>query len=152
MIFRRNRVTRIRVAAILIENEKVLLVAHKKKSNIYWLLPGGGVNFGESLNDALKRELIEELGITVNVGDLGLICDSVDPNGSRHVLNICFNCSFMQGKYTLGNEKRLYNFGFFDQNELQNLQIFPPIKEELTAILEGKVNNEFYLGTRWITL
>ena len=41
MISMRNRATRIRVAAIIVEKGKLLLLAHKKNDAVYWLLPGG---------------------------------------------------------------------------------------------------------------
>ena len=71
-----NKTVRIRVAGILCEKEKILLVSHKKKDNIYWLLPGGGVDYGESLDEALKREFSEELNIDIDVHDLILVNDS----------------------------------------------------------------------------
>jgi 8-oxo-dGTP pyrophosphatase MutT (NUDIX family) len=37
---------RVRVAGILINHEGVLLIAHKKDEDVYWLLPGGGVDYG----------------------------------------------------------------------------------------------------------
>ena len=54
---------RIRVSAILRWHDRVLLCRHEKPGKEYWLLPGGGVNSGESLVDALHRELGEEIGI-----------------------------------------------------------------------------------------
>ncbi len=54
---------RIRVSAILRWQDRMLLCRHEKGEKQYWLLPGGGVNSGESLVDALHRELGEELGI-----------------------------------------------------------------------------------------
>ncbi len=50
---------RIRVSAILRWNDRILLCRHEKPGKEYWLLPGGGVNSGESLVDALERELAE---------------------------------------------------------------------------------------------
>ena len=54
---------RIRVSAVLQWRGRVLLCRHEKPGKEYWLLPGGGVNAGESLVDALQRELAEEIGI-----------------------------------------------------------------------------------------
>src|SRR5438046_9044026 len=55
---------RIRVSAVLRWEDRVLLCRHEKSGRgEYWLLPGGGVNGGESLVEALRRELEEEVGI-----------------------------------------------------------------------------------------
>ena len=54
---------RIRVSALLRWRDRILLCRHEKPGKEYWLLPGGGVNSGESLVDALRRELSEEVGI-----------------------------------------------------------------------------------------
>lgn len=50
---------RVRVAAIIEQDGSVLMVRHEKGADTYWLLPGGGVDFGESLVTALERELRE---------------------------------------------------------------------------------------------
>ena len=54
---------RIRVSAILRWNGRILLARHEKPGKEYWLLPGGGVKAGESLLEALVRELREETGV-----------------------------------------------------------------------------------------
>ena len=46
---------RVRVAGILIEDDKILLIEHLKKDKRYWLVPGGGVDWGESTAEALIR-------------------------------------------------------------------------------------------------
>ncbi len=61
---------RVRVCGLLIENEKILLVKHKgiqNKGDIFWAPPGGGVSFLENTEDALKREFLEETGLSIEV-------------------------------------------------------------------------------------
>ena len=55
---------RIRVAGLLRRGDAVLLCNHRKGEQSYWLLPGGGVEEGETLEQALRRELAEECGLT----------------------------------------------------------------------------------------
>ena len=47
---------RIRVAGILIEDDKILLIQHNKNNKKYWLIPGGGNEWGETSKEALIRD------------------------------------------------------------------------------------------------
>jgi ADP-ribose pyrophosphatase YjhB (NUDIX family) len=86
---------RVRVSAILRWKGRVLLCRHEKPGKEYWLLPGGGVNGGESLVDALHRELAEEIGIDDQLpveGPVALV-DSIAPPrnfAAKHVVHIIF--------------------------------------------------------------
>ena len=72
---------RIRVSALLRWEGRILLCRHEKPGKEYWLLPGGGVDAGESLADALHRELLEEVGIDDELPLEGpiAIADSISP-------------------------------------------------------------------------
>ncbi len=140
---------RIRVAGLVIEDNKILLIAHKKRNEIYWLLPGGGVEYQESLDEALKREFLEELGLSVNVEDIALIADSIEPNGKRHIINIVFWCKLLNQSIRLGNDKILYDFSFKNINELTDIVMYPPLNEYIIQLLQNK-NERIYKGSLWI--
>jgi hypothetical protein len=50
-----------RVRAVIIKNNKILLIKRTKKDSVYWVIPGGAVEENETSEDALKRECKEEL-------------------------------------------------------------------------------------------
>jgi mutator protein MutT len=59
------------VAAIIRRNDRILIT--QRSSDVHlaglWEFPGGKVEPAESLDDALRREILEELGIRIRVGD-----------------------------------------------------------------------------------
>lgn len=64
---------RINVRAIIWRDGKVLAVKHKKhdgSESMYWATPGGGLDPYETLEDGLKREIMEELGVKAEIGRL----------------------------------------------------------------------------------
>lgn len=64
---------RIGVRAIIYKDGTILAVKHKRKDGSvadFWAIPGGGLDPGESLEDGLRRELQEELGVDVQPGRL----------------------------------------------------------------------------------
>jgi 8-oxo-dGTP pyrophosphatase MutT (NUDIX family) len=64
----------IRVVAggIIVDDEGKIFLAKGKKFGGKWIVPGGGVKWGESLEDGAKREILEETGMEVVVeGKLG---------------------------------------------------------------------------------
>ena len=75
---------RIRVSAILRRESRILLVRHEKAGREYWLLPGGGVSAGETLLEAMRRELAEEVGLDSDLPLEGpvALAESIAPAGS----------------------------------------------------------------------
>lgn len=91
-----------RVRAIIIEDEKVLLMHRFKNSHEYWVFPGGGVDdTDKSLEDGLKRECLEELGVDVKVGDLFMEKFYV-LDGFQGQIQYFYNCKIISGKVGTG--------------------------------------------------
>jgi 8-oxo-dGTP diphosphatase len=73
------------VAAVLRHNNSILFLHRLKKPEPgTWALPGGKIDFGESPENALLRELNEELGINAIIGKLLGVTSFVDAISSTH--------------------------------------------------------------------
>ncbi|HPH94920.1 MAG TPA: NUDIX domain-containing protein [Anaerolineaceae bacterium] len=63
-------VQRVRAAAIIIQEGKIALIKRIFPERTYYVFPGGGVEAGEDIPAAVRREVLEELGLAVEVGRL----------------------------------------------------------------------------------
>jgi 8-oxo-dGTP diphosphatase len=56
--------------------------------NTFWVPPGGGVEFGESLEEALKREFVEETGLIIQVKEFRFVVEVLRP--PLHAIELFF--------------------------------------------------------------
>jgi 8-oxo-dGTP diphosphatase len=145
---------RIRVSAILRRGDSVLLLRHEKAGRQYWLLPGGGVNFGESLADALQRELGEELGVDEDLPLEGPVCvvDSIPPDLAarpKHVVHIIFagHLGSRSLEAVTSTDAAVRGHRLFAVDELPGLPLHPPIQRFLARWQPG--DPTVYLGALW---
>jgi 8-oxo-dGTP diphosphatase len=145
---------RIRVSAILRWSGRILLCRHEKQGRQYWLLPGGGVNSGESLTRALHRELAEEIGIADQLPVEGpvAIVDSIAPQRSfaqKHVVHIIFSGD-LEGRSlerVTSKDAAVRGHRLFELGELDGVVLHPPIQRFLSRWRPG--DPVVYLGPLW---
>jgi 8-oxo-dGTP diphosphatase len=145
---------RIRVSAILRWRGRVLLCRHEKPGKEYWLLPGGGVNAGESLATALLRELGEEVGIEDELPLEGpvAIVDSIAPGQLRpakHVVHIIFagDLGGRSLEAVTSVDAAVRGHRLFGVDELNEIVLHPPIQRFLQRWRPG--DPVVYLGALW---
>ena len=96
------------VGAVIVHEGRVALVKRGKEPlRGRWLIPGGTVELGETLQDALVREVSEETGLRVRPLEVVLVFDRIlrDDRGIRyHYVIIDFRCLYIGGEMTAGSD------------------------------------------------
>jgi len=140
---------RIRVGVLISGSEGILLVRHEKAGRSYWLLPGGGAEYGESLADTARRELREETGLEVDIDDLALLWETLAPDGSRHVVNLCFAARVTGGTLRVGtDDERVREVRYVPLAGLAELPMHPPLAEPIARYLADG-GRPLVLGPIW---
>jgi 8-oxo-dGTP pyrophosphatase MutT (NUDIX family) len=152
---------KIRVGGILIEEGCILLARHRRQGRTYWTLPGGGVQEGETLVEALRREWLEETGITLaDEPPLRFLLDVVTPRGRgyfRHIVNLIFEVRQMPGQEVAPPQlvpgEHLDMMDWVMLEELRTLPFVPPVQHEILRLADGwSPQGMLYLDNRWIDI
>ncbi len=85
--------------ALIIHEGRLLTIKMRDRSGIFYILPGGGQRHGETLEDGLRRECLEEIGTEVEVGTLLYVREYIGRNhefsrahGGFHQVENVFQC------------------------------------------------------------
>lgn len=106
------------VNAIVTKEDKILLVKRRiEPFKGFWGLPGGFVEYGETVEEALRREVEEETGLTVKPERLVGVYSEVNRHPGRHVVAICYLTKIEEGSLNLDVEES-EDVRFFKYNEL----------------------------------
>jgi len=141
---------RVRVSGICIEDNRILLAKHQNIGELgeLWIPPGGGVDFKETLEEALIREFKEETGLNIAVAKF--LCINEFQANNLHSIELFFLVSRQSGDLKKGSDPEL--------NAAQ--QIIKDVKfvtfKELAVIdekkkhniLQGSVNEEYILNMK----
>lgn len=146
-----------RVQAACFSAGRLLCALHHKAGDEYWVLPGGHLDFGESLWEALAREVREETGLAALQGRLWSVSEFRAPN--RHVIDYTFLVTGFSGRPRLGVDPEaagvhpasLADIGWLDRDAFADALFRPTLlARHLRAHWDDPRTEAAYLGVESI--
>lgn len=124
------------VIGVIKKDNKYLLTKRihgDKRYHDKWQFPGGEVNYGESLIDALNRELKEELNVQIEIiKQVPLVFEKIEPDW--HGIFITFICKLKKDGALIKLNHEASKFKWFSKEEILQLDTLAGIKELLNLI------------------
>jgi ADP-ribose pyrophosphatase YjhB (NUDIX family) len=114
-----NPVSRLGCGAAIIERSKILLVKRKRNpEKNHWGLPGGKVEPDEGVEDAIAREINEELGISIKLHRLICTVSHLDASTGQRWTAPVYSASIMRGTPKICEPHTLAGVNWFAINRL----------------------------------
>ena len=133
-----TRGVRLSVKALIIREGRILVLKCRDKDGVWFLLPGGGQEAGETLEQALRRECLEELGCNVHMGRLRFIRDYIAKNHEfaatdpdTHQVELMFQCE-LESEPTAASQpdKGQEGFAWLELTTLPGRRLYPRVLEQ----------------------
>jgi 8-oxo-dGTP diphosphatase len=133
----------VKVRAVIVDDGRLVVVPERRLGeHSHFALPGGRIGRWEGLTAALVREVHEETGLEVVVGDLLYIAEMTPPRGNQD-LNLIFRAQPIGGP-------DFTNVAFIDLAENEHPKVLPPIVDVIAADRRrGWQSTPRWLGNVW---
>lgn len=118
-------------AVIVDKNGKMLLSQRGPKANNErgkWEFPGGGVEFGDTMEATIKREMKEELGIEITTYEQLPVLDHILKEEGQHWITSGFISRIKKGKPTIKEPEKCSALGWFTLSEMGKMDLSVPTK------------------------
>jgi 8-oxo-dGTP diphosphatase len=110
------------VGAVILDDEGRLFLARRgpeaRNERGLWEFPGGAVEYGETLEEALQREMAEEFGIRVRIGELLDVVNLVLADDEQHWISPTFLCQIASGTPEIREPGKCVDIGWFLPSEM----------------------------------
>jgi 8-oxo-dGTP diphosphatase len=121
------------------QNETLLLKRGKKSKNEvgFWNKPGGAVDYGEKIIDAMRREVKEEIGVDVKIFGYLLHSDHIIKKDKQHWVGFNLLGRIKSGTPKIMETQKHEEMLWFNLDKLPK-KLSPPTKEAIKNYLQGK--------------
>ena len=137
------------VGAVMVDDEGRVFLGLRgpaaKNERGLWEFPGGSVEFGERLADALRREILEEYGMEIEVGDLLDVVDHLLPDEGQHWISPSYLCRVLSGQPTIREPGKCAGIGWFAVDALP-AQLTQVTQANLAHYRQRLLRNDMHAG------
>ncbi|MFN3588575.1 MAG: NUDIX domain-containing protein [Spirosomataceae bacterium] len=141
----------IRPALLLQKDGKILTMQYTYGGQKLYNLPGGNVEFGESLIEVLQREMEEELQIQVEIEEMQFIGETI--RDTKQTIHTVFTGQITQGEPTLNPaETSAERIVWLSLEELLSVHMYPSVAQFIQKRLQGDLTDA-YIGViqqKWL--
>ena len=117
-----DKLPKVIVAALIEKDNRYLLIKELlDNGKEQWILPGGTVEFGESMMDAVKREIKEETNLDIDVKKFIEFKEAIYPKAGYHTIIFFFHATPVNGNLKL--ESKALAGKFFSKDEIKKLNL-----------------------------
>ena len=112
--------------ALIIKDGKMLATKIKDKDDVFYIMPGGGQESGETLEEAVRREVEEEFGLIVEPKSLEFVIEGVTGE-SFHRVDLVFLCEYIKEipNAEITGDYNQIGFGWLPIENLMNEPLYP---------------------------
>lgn len=93
---------RVNVSAAIVREGQILVIEFSDNNGYHYTLPGGGVEEGEPILEALAREVKEETGVEAEIGPLLMVWEQIRSRGfgrdPRHKIGVIYSATLKEGQ------------------------------------------------------
>ena len=146
-----ERMIRTAAKALIIKDGKMLAVKINDGNEEWYIMPGGGQDVEELLPQTACREVAEELGLQVDVGDLAFVIEGRHGE-SFHRVDLVFLCEYrgVIENVVLQGDTHQTGYDWLDIATLNAAPLYPSrLRRQIMNLYEGK-EHRVYLGNEEI--
>ncbi|WP_082704138.1 NUDIX domain-containing protein [Paenibacillus pabuli] len=133
--------------ALIIKEGKMLAIKLDDHGDVFYIMPGGDQNAGETLAEAVKREVAEEIGVDVEPLSLEFVIEGVYGE-AFHRVDLVFLCEYVGSidNSVLQDDKNQTRYEWLDINNITKEPLYPSkLRKQILRLSKGE-KTEMYLG------
>lgn len=145
-----SRIVRTSGKALVFHQGRVLAVKLHDADGDFYILPGGGQTAGELLPDTVKREVAEETGLAVAVGDIAFVIEGSEGE-AHHRVDLVFRCeSLGPAKAQHHPDNNQVGYEWLSIADLNHAPLYPSkLRRPIMDLYAGKTT-AVYLGNECV--